>query len=159
MSSYFMDIICGGQHFLGMNWEWKQSLPPVYVYFIDLWDTRYKYDYTRICNNFLVQLQAILTCEPMPCMSQDVIDVVSKMGDLYVSSSCVYICIFGSTKDPHKLPHYIPYHIIFIKVVYQTYVSRFAAEMIRKKKIIQLKLPLQVEAYKVENVKYMVTKA
>ena len=42
MSSYTMDTICGGQHFLGMNWVWRKGLPPIHVYCLELWEIKYK---------------------------------------------------------------------------------------------------------------------
>ena len=36
-------------------------------------------------------------------MSQDVMNIVSKMSDWYVSSSGAYIRIYGTMKAPHKL--------------------------------------------------------
>lgn len=53
---YFMDVMCGGQNFPSMNWEWKRSSPPIHVYCLDLWENRYKYNYMRIYNNFLIPL-------------------------------------------------------------------------------------------------------
>ena len=88
-------------------------------------------------------------------MLQVVMGVVSTMGDWYVSLSSVYIFIFGSVKEPH----YSLDHIILLEVAYQTYVSGFTVAMIRKNKLTWLKLPLQVGAYKVENVKQVVIEA
>jgi hypothetical protein len=62
-------------------------------------------------------------------MSQDVIDVMSRMGDRYVSSSRAYICISGSSKVPHYLPHYAPYHLILLDVAYQTHVKELRERM------------------------------
>ena len=130
MSSY----VIRAQYFLSMSWEWKQSFPPIYVYFLYFWETSYKHTYERIYNNFFAPLWAILTFDPTPYMLQYAMDVVSKEGDWYVSSSGVYIHIYGSMKEPHQVPHNALENVILLKFDYQTYVNGFGESMKRKKK-------------------------
>lgn len=40
MSSYIMDALCGGQHFLGMNWAWRKGLPSKHIYCLELWEKK-----------------------------------------------------------------------------------------------------------------------
>lgn len=117
MSSYIMNVVSRGQHIRSMNWEWRSS-PLVHVYCLEIWKIKYKYDYETICNSFISTLCFILTCEPTPCMLQGAMDVVSKIGDWYISSSRLYIHIYGSTKSPHHLPHYDIDNIFLLEVAY-----------------------------------------
>ena len=48
MSSYIMDALDGGQHFVGMNWPCRKGLPPIHVYFLELWEMKYKYNFDGI---------------------------------------------------------------------------------------------------------------
>ena len=57
------------------------------------------------------------------------------------------------------MPHYSLYHLILLEVAYHNYVGWFTIDMIRKNKLTWFKLPLRVGAYKVENVKKVVTEA
>ena len=132
MSSYIMDAMCGGKHFPSMNWEWKISSLPMHVYCLDLWETRYTYDYEWFCNRFLVPLWLILTCKPTPCMSQGAMNAISKISDWYVFSLGAYIYIYVSTKESHQLPHYALDKLVLLKISYQTYVGGFGASMTRK---------------------------
>ena len=47
MSSYILDYLCVGQHFLGMNQAWKKGNPLIHVHYLELWDTKYKYSFER----------------------------------------------------------------------------------------------------------------
>lgn len=130
VNSFYRVFLCHGcdvwwSIFPKYDWEWKKSSSPFHVYYLDLWETRYKYEFMRICNNFLIPLQAILTCEPTPCMSQDAMNAISKMGDWYVSSSSVYICIYGSMKEPPQVLHYALDNRVLLEISYQTYVGVF----------------------------------
>lgn len=156
MSFYIMDSMCRGHNFPSMNWEWKGSSPLVHIYYLELWEARYKYDYENTYNNFLAPLRTFVTCQPTSCISQDAMDVVSKTGDWYVSYSRVYFHIHGSMKALHQLPHYILDRIMLLKIVYQTYVWGFEVAMTRKKIITWIKLPLQVGCYKIEIMKQVV---
>lgn len=42
ISLYIIDESCGGQHFPSMKWAYKKGIPPIHVYCVDLWDTKYK---------------------------------------------------------------------------------------------------------------------
>ena len=75
------------------------------------------------------------------------------MGDWYVSPSRVYLIIYGSIKEPHQLPHYVPDKLVLLEISYQTCVTSFGVSMMRNIKIAWPKLSLQVGLYKIENVK------
>ena len=83
-------------------------------------------------------------------------DDILQIGDWYASLLRVYLWIYGSIKEQHQLPHYVPHKLVFLKIVYQTYVVGFRATMMRKRKMDFPKLPLQVGSYKIENVKQAV---
>lgn len=156
MSSYVMDTMCKHQNFLGMGWEWKLTSLPIHVYFLDLWDTRYEYDYQMIYNHFFKPLRTIISCESSPCMSQEAKNIISRIGDWYISLSGVYLSIFHSQNPSHQLLHYTPNHLVLVEVAYQIYVSIFATAMIRKKKLTWSKFPLQIGVYNIANVKQVI---
>ena len=74
-----------------------------------------------------------------------------------VSSSRVYLHIYGATKAPHKLPQYVSNKHVFLKMAYQTYVGGFGVAMTTKRKMTWPKLLLQVRPCKIENFKQAVT--
>ena len=81
MSSYVVDALCRGQHFLGMNWTWKKVNPPIHVYFLELWDTKYKYKLKNIYDNFVSPLLLVLSFKPTPCMLDCAREVILEIGD------------------------------------------------------------------------------
>ena len=81
-----------------------------------------------IYKNFLVPLQAFLIYQPIPYMLQDAMNLVSKMGVWYVFVLGLYIHIYGSMKEPHKLPHYASENLILLNISYQTYFNGLTLE-------------------------------
>lgn len=145
-----MDNICRGKHISSMNWAWRKSLPSIHVYFLKLWNMEYKYNYENIYNNIISPLLSFLTCEPTPYIKQNDMDVISKICDCYSSSSRVYLPIYGATKAPHRLPHYVLDMIVLLEITFKTYVGGFGVVMTRKNKMTWTKVLLQVGSYKIE---------
>lgn len=56
MSSYIIDALCVGQHFTGMNWAWRKGLSLIHVCFLELRETKYKYNFDDICQSFVSPL-------------------------------------------------------------------------------------------------------
>lgn len=147
MSSYIVDALRDGKHFLDMNWAWKKGCPPINAYFLETWDTKYKYILKKVYNNFMSSPLLVLTCYPIPCMSKCITKEVSRIKDRYVSSYEVCILIYGSTKHPHLLLHYVPDKLVVVDIAHHTYVIGFVADMTIKKKIDWPNFPLHVGAY------------
>lgn len=152
MSSYIFDALWKEQYFLGMNWSSKKGNQPIHVYCLELWDTKYKYSFKKVCNNSMSPLLSILTCELAPCKSECVREVVLDIGYRYVSPIGFYFCIYGSTKPPHLLPHYVPNKLVMIHIAYHNYIIGFKATMVRKIKSSWPSSPLQVGSYEIERI-------
>ena len=56
MASYLLDVICARNIFASMNLSWHISRLHVHVYFIILWENRYKRSYSLICNEFIARV-------------------------------------------------------------------------------------------------------
>ena len=65
----------------------------------------------------------------------------------------VYIRIFGSTKPPQWLPHFVPDTLLLHEIAYQTYVNGVVASLHRKNKGIWPPFPLSSKVCKIENFK------
>ena len=65
----------------------------------------------------------------------------------------VYIGIFGSTKAPHCLPHFVPNTLLLQEIAYQTYVNGVVAYLHQNKKGIWPQFPLSTKVCKIENFK------
>ena len=93
-------------------------MPPIRVYYLEMWERKYKYNYDGICNNLLSLPLFVLTCDPTPCMSKCVMNVVYKVNDWYVSPLGVYLQIYGSMKELHMFPHYVPDQLVLLETYY-----------------------------------------
>ena len=65
----------------------------------------------------------------------------------------VYIKIYGSTKPPHWLPHFVPDTLFLQEIAYQTYVNGVVASLHRNKKGLWPLFPLITKVCKIENFK------
>lgn len=65
----------------------------------------------------------------------------------------VYITIFGSTQDPHQLPHFVPDTLLLQDISYQTYVNGVASSIYQNKKGLWPLFPLSKKNCKIENFK------
>ena len=73
-----------------------------------LWENKYKEDYELICNGLFSTIYQVLFGEEASCLSPEGQKIVKEYGDWYMTPNGVYIRIFGSTKPPHWLPHFVP---------------------------------------------------
>lgn len=142
-----------GQKILSVNCAEKKGLPPIHVYYLELWDTKYKYNFENLCNNLISPLISMLSCKTTPCMSKWARKVIWNIGDWYVSSEGVYFRIHASTKSPHLLPHYVSNKLVLLEFAYHTYVTCFGAATLRNNKIPWPKFPLQFGSHKIESMK------
>ena len=153
MSPYIMDALRIFLHFLILKWAWKKGIALNHVYRIELWATKYKYNFEQICNKFLLASSFSFILETnslyviMPRKS------ISNIGDWYVSPWVVYFRIYGYIKSPFLLPHYVPNKLVLLEIYYHTYVMSFGPTIIRNKKNPWPKLSLQVGSYRIKNTK------
>ena len=80
MFSSIMDALCGAKHFLGMNWAYMKGNPLIHVYYLGLWETKYKNNFENICNKFISTLVSILSCEPTSYMFECAREVILGIG-------------------------------------------------------------------------------
>lgn len=85
MASYIIDVLCGEKKFPNMNWAWKKGCPPIHDYYLELCDTKYKYSFEKVCNNFVSPLLPVLTYYPTHYMLECARELVLETGDWYVS--------------------------------------------------------------------------
>jgi hypothetical protein len=69
MASYFLDVMCTKNIFVNMNLRWNFEELPIHVYFNVLWENRYKKLYSLICNEFISQINYILSKKEGPRIS------------------------------------------------------------------------------------------
>lgn len=116
-----------------MNWDSRKRNHHIHVYYLYMWENKYKYNCTNTCDHpFSSNFSAIIpTCI---YMSKHARKVISWLGDCFFIDLGVYIRIYGSSKPPHLLPSYSHDKIVIMEIGYHTYVTGFGASMLRKKK-------------------------
>ena len=67
----------------------------------------YKEDYELICNGLFSAIFQVLFGGEAPCLSPKGKNIVKEYRDWYMTPKGVYIKIFGSTKAPHLVPHFV----------------------------------------------------
>jgi hypothetical protein len=107
MSSYLIDVVCSSISFPTMGWDWNPSLPPIHIYFSELWDNNYKRYLYDICDHFMAPLFSVIFNHHPHRLSQGVIEDLKDIGDWYMGKHYTYIRVFGCTHAPHILPKYV----------------------------------------------------
>jgi hypothetical protein len=79
MASYPLDVICMRNVFIGMNLIWIVSELPMHVYFIILWENRYKFFYTMICDYFIARVHFTIFRKEFPRISATAKKIISKV--------------------------------------------------------------------------------
>jgi hypothetical protein len=103
MASYLLDVICARNVFIGMNLRWHVAELPVHVYFIILWENRYKKYYALSCDEFIARIHFIIFKKECPRLSAPAKKMVAKVGHWYLDEHSIYIRVFGATGVPHLL--------------------------------------------------------
>jgi hypothetical protein len=80
MGSYLLDVICARNIFSCMNLSWHVVELPVHVYFIIMWENRYKKSYALICNEFIPRVYFILFKRECPRLTVATKKTISKVG-------------------------------------------------------------------------------
>jgi hypothetical protein len=86
-------------------------------------------------------------------MTEKAMQLISTIGDWYVTENGTYIRVFGATKAPHLLPKLIPDKLAIQEVAYQTLLRGVGASLARDKKAPWPALPLYIGYYGLGNVK------
>jgi hypothetical protein len=107
MASYLLDVMCARNIFAGMNLSWHIAELPVHVYFIILWENRYKKSYSLICDEFITRIYFIFFKKECPRLLVAAKKMISKVGHWYLDERDTYIGVFGATGAPHILPTHV----------------------------------------------------
>ena len=83
-----------------------------------LCENKYKEEYELICNGLFSTIYQVLFGEEAPCLSLEGQKIVKEYGDWYMTLDRVYIRIFGRTKAPHSLPHFVPDTLLLQEISY-----------------------------------------
>jgi hypothetical protein len=149
MSSYLLDAMCASKEYPSLGWKWEQNLSLVHIYCKMLWENKYKEYYELICNGLFSTLYHVMFGEESPCLSPEGKKIVKEYGDWYMKPNGVYIIIFGSTKAPHWLPHFVLDTLLLQEIAYQTYVNGVATSFHRNKKELWPPFPLSKNVCKI----------
>jgi len=120
MASYLLDVMCSRNISAGMNLSWHVVQLLVHIYFIILWENRYKKYYTLICDEFIARIHFIIFKKKCPRLSTTAKKIIAKVGHWYFDECSTYIRVFGATRAPHILPAHVPDHLIVREIYYQT---------------------------------------
>jgi hypothetical protein len=118
MDSYLMDLIYVINRFPELNWSWNMSKPPMHVYCQMIWEKKYKKNYARLCDFFLVPLYRLILCKEFPRLSKESMRLIKNIGNWYLQEDCTYLRIYGVTASPHLLPKYVPNRLILGEIDY-----------------------------------------
>jgi hypothetical protein len=67
MSAYIMDVVCFITPFLLMDWSWTpNSVKPIHIYHLKLWEEKEKYLFYEICNWVVVSMHTAIYGYPPP---------------------------------------------------------------------------------------------
>jgi hypothetical protein len=80
MASYLLDVIFTRNVFVGMNLSWHVVELLVHVYFIILWENRYKKSYALIYDEFIALVLFIIFKKECPKLSAATKKMVTKVG-------------------------------------------------------------------------------
>jgi hypothetical protein len=80
MASYLLDVIYARNVFASMNLSWHVVDLPVHVYFIILWENKYKKSYALICNEFISRVYFIIFKKEFPRLLVAAKKMISKVG-------------------------------------------------------------------------------
>jgi hypothetical protein len=70
MASYLLDVICARNIFASMNLRCHVFELPIHVYFIILWENRYKRSYALICDDFIARVYFLIFRKEFPRLSE-----------------------------------------------------------------------------------------
>jgi hypothetical protein len=120
MDSYLLDFMCVKNIFTGMNMSWHIPKLLVHVYFIILWENRYKKSYSLICDEFTTCVYFILFKKEFPRLPVATKNMISKVVHWYLDECDTYIMVFGATRAPHLLPTHVLDRLVVGEICYQT---------------------------------------
>jgi hypothetical protein len=128
-------------YYPNMGWSWKLTNPPIHIYCKVVWEHKYRTAYHKICYYFLAPLYQFIFDSPTPCMTDKALEIVQKIGYLYLLEHGTYIRVYGATKAPHFLPRFVPNNLVLQEVEYQITIHGVGATLYRDKKAIFPPLP------------------
>jgi hypothetical protein len=135
MASYLLDVICARNVFVQHELELAHaSKIPVHIYFIILWENRYKKSYSLICDEFITHIHFILFKKECPRLSTAEKKVIAKVGHWYLDERDTYIRVFGATGAPHLLPTHVPDQLVVGEICYQTILQGYNITLVKDKK-------------------------
>jgi hypothetical protein len=84
MASYLLDVMCAKNIFAAMNLILHITKLLVHVYFIILWENRYKKSYSLICDEFITHIYFIIFKKECPRLSTVAKKMIAKVGHWYL---------------------------------------------------------------------------
>jgi hypothetical protein len=151
MALYLLDVICERNVFTDMNLRWHVSELSVHVYFIILWENKYKKFYTLICDEFITRIHFIIFKKECPRLSAAAKKMVAKVGHWYLDEFSTYIRVFGATVAPHILPAHVPDQLIVGEICYHAILQGYNATLVKEKKQAFIPYGFQVGFYLVKD--------
>jgi hypothetical protein len=118
-----------------------------------LWEKKYRFEYQKICKEFLIPLYNLLFCTLVPCMTRKSLAIVCRVGDWYMLEYNTYIRINKTMKSPHILPKFIFDRLVLQEISYQTMIHGVGPCLYRDKKEIWAPFSLWVGSYSLKEIK------
>jgi len=87
MSSYLMDACCAHNHFQRMKCTFNPREAPIHVFCSLLWESKYRSNYEKICNDLLLPLHCLLIDRKTYCMTENTRVALSEIGDWFMSEN------------------------------------------------------------------------
>jgi hypothetical protein len=136
MASYFLNVVCARNSFLGIHIYWNYLEVPMHVYFLMLWENKYKKYYRLICVSFLSQLYFVIFRKECLRVTDHTKKMINYIGDWYLEDNFTYIKIYDETMSPHIFPKYVQHRLDVGEISSQTILQGFNTTFIIEKKVI-----------------------
>jgi hypothetical protein len=104
MFSFLIDVICAYVPIPEMIWKWTPDLPPIHVYFSELWVSKYHEHFYHICDCFMAPLYHLFFGHTLHRLLGEALETLQEIVDWYMEKN---IPIFTSLVV-------IPLHICFL---------------------------------------------
>jgi hypothetical protein len=105
MSADIMDFICFMTPFPLMDWIWTpNSVEPIHIYHLNLWEEKEKDFFYEICNWVVVSMHTTIYGCPPPKISDKIVTNLGRIENWYIKEHFSYIRVFGYLVPPYSLP-------------------------------------------------------
>jgi hypothetical protein len=105
MSADIMDFVCFMTPFPLMDWIWTpNSVEPIHIYHLKLWEEKEKDFFYDICNWVVVSMHTTIYGCPPPKISDKIVTNLGRIENWYIKEKFSYIRVFGYLVPPYSLP-------------------------------------------------------